>query len=151
MSGLGAKLLRTRWFVRAPIGLFRARLGFLFGGRVLLLEHIGRTSGESRYVALEAVSRPDPHTVILASGFGTTSQWYRNLQSNPKCWVSIGFEYRVPATATTMSSADAKVVLAEYEQVHPAAYRELSGVIEQATGQSIDTVPLVELTLEAGQ
>lgn len=148
MSDLGAKLLRTRWFVRAPIALFRARLGFLFGGRVLLLEHIGRKSGESRYVALEAVSRPDSHRVILASGFGTTSQWYRNLQANPRCWVSIGFTNRAPATARMMAADEAESVLAEYKRVHPSAYKELSGVIEQATGQSIDSVPLVELTLD---
>lgn len=148
MSDLGAKLLRTRWFVRAPIGLFRARLGFVFGGRVLLLEHIGRKSGESRFVALEAVSRPNPHTVVLASGFGKTSQWYRNLAANPKCWVSIGFRYRVPATARMMAPEEAKAVLAEYKQLHASSYKQLSGVIEQATGESIDSVPLVELTLE---
>ncbi|MFI6867174.1 nitroreductase family deazaflavin-dependent oxidoreductase [Nocardia sp. NPDC050406] len=146
-SDLGAKLLRTRWFVRAPIMLFRARLGFVFGGRVLLLEHIGRKSGEPRYVALEAISRPNPRTVILASGFGPTSQWYRNLEANPKCWVSIGFAYRVPATARTMTHEEAKTVLAEYKRVHARAYRELGGMIEKATGGSIDTVPLVELTL----
>ncbi|HLS79672.1 MAG TPA: nitroreductase family deazaflavin-dependent oxidoreductase, partial [Nocardia sp.] len=58
MADLGVKLLRTRWFVRAPIWAFRARLGFLFGGRLLLLEHTGRTSGKARYVALETVDRP---------------------------------------------------------------------------------------------
>ncbi|MGW4714622.1 hypothetical protein [Nocardia sp. NPDC004260] len=34
MPSIGARLLRTRWFVRAPIAVFRARLGFLFGGRL---------------------------------------------------------------------------------------------------------------------
>lgn len=28
MTSIGARLLRTRWFVRAPIAVFRARLGF---------------------------------------------------------------------------------------------------------------------------
>jgi len=48
-SGVGARLLRTRAFVRAPIGLFRAGLGWLFGSRILMLEHRGRRSGSRRY------------------------------------------------------------------------------------------------------
>lgn len=40
-----AALLRVRWFVRAPIWLFRARLGGLFGSRLLMLEHVGRSPG----------------------------------------------------------------------------------------------------------
>ncbi|WP_459957342.1 nitroreductase family deazaflavin-dependent oxidoreductase [Nocardia sp. IFM 10818] len=147
MSDLGAKLLRTRWFVRAPIWLFRARLGFVFGGRVLLLEHIGRKSGEQRYVALEAVDRPDANTVMLASGFGTGSQWYRNLKANPQCRVSIGFRNRAPATARMLTAEEAKPIMAEYKTVHPAAYKQLGRIIEQAVGGDIDDVPLVELTL----
>ena len=57
--------LRTRWLVRMPVWLYRARLGFLFGNRLLMVEHIGRKSGRRRYVVLEvasltryAVSRP---------------------------------------------------------------------------------------------
>ncbi|MEV6768086.1 nitroreductase family deazaflavin-dependent oxidoreductase [Nocardia sp. NPDC051030] len=148
-ADLGAKLLRTRWFVRAPIGLFRARLGFVFGHRLLLLEHTGRKTGESRYVALETVSRPTPDTIVIASGFGTKAQWYRNLTANPACRVSIGLRHRVPATARTLALDESELVLAEYKRTHPAAYRELSGVIEAAIGGSIDDVPLVELTLHS--
>ncbi|NUS94814.1 MAG: nitroreductase family deazaflavin-dependent oxidoreductase [Nocardia sp.] len=147
MASSGAKLLQSRWFVRSPIWLFRARLGFLFGGRLLLLEHLGRKSGAKRYVALETVSRPGPGTVIIASGFGGKAQWYRNLLAEPQCRVSIGTRYRVPARARVLDPDTAALVLAEYRVRHPRAYRELSGVIEEATGQGIETVPLVELTL----
>ncbi|MFF2551902.1 nitroreductase family deazaflavin-dependent oxidoreductase [Nocardia sp. NPDC058058] len=143
----GAKLLRTRWFVRAPIGVFRARLGFLFGGRLLLLEHTGRSSGRPRYVVLETVARQAPSRVIIASGFGSRAQWYRNLAADPSCRVSIGARHRAPAVARTLTSGESETVLAEYKRAHPAAYRELSGVIEQAIGATIDEVPLVELTL----
>ncbi|WP_067827207.1 nitroreductase family deazaflavin-dependent oxidoreductase [Nocardia inohanensis] len=145
---LGARLLRTRWFVRAPIGLFRVRLGFLFAGRLLLLEHLGRKSGRPRYVVLETVARPTPETVIVASGFGPNAQWYRNLRAHPACRVSIGFRHRVPAAARTLTPGEAEPVLAEYRRSHPAAYKELSGVIEQATGIGIAEVPLLELTLD---
>ncbi|WP_460725676.1 nitroreductase family deazaflavin-dependent oxidoreductase [Nocardia heshunensis] len=149
-SGLGARLLQTRWFVRAPIRLFRARLGFLFGGRMLLLEHLGRKSGEPRYAVLETVARPDARSVIIASGFGTGSQWYRNLIAHPACHVSIGFHYRAPATARALTPDEAKPVLAEYKRAHPAAYRELSGIIEAAIGTTIDEVPLVHLAFQSG-
>lgn len=90
MTSTGARLLRTRWFVRAPIGVFRARLGFLFGGRILLLEHRGRKSGKARYVVLETVARPASDTVVVASGFGRSAQWFQNLTADPHCRVSIG-------------------------------------------------------------
>ncbi|GGL35939.1 nitroreductase family deazaflavin-dependent oxidoreductase [Nocardia jinanensis] len=149
MADLGVKLLRARWFVRAPIWAFRVRLGFLFGGRLLLLEHRGRTSGQPRYVALETVDRPDADTVVIASGFGETSQWYRNLLAEPRCRVSIGARYQVPASARTLDPAAAEVVLDAYRTRHPKAYRKLSGIIEEATGRGIDTVPLVELSLRS--
>jgi hypothetical protein len=53
MSGVGtrlrAKALHTRWVVRTPIGLYRAGLGFVFGSRLLMLEHRGRSSGARRF------------------------------------------------------------------------------------------------------
>ncbi|NKY36983.1 nitroreductase family deazaflavin-dependent oxidoreductase [Nocardia speluncae] len=149
MADLGVKLLRTRWFVRAPIWAFRARLGFLFGGRLLLLEHTGRASGKARYVALETVDRPGTDTVIIASGFGETSQWYQNLLADPRCRVSIGTRYRAPAVARPLERQETAVVLADYRIRHPKAYRKLSGIIEQATGRGIDTVPMVELSIRS--
>ncbi|MGH3626024.1 MAG: hypothetical protein ACRDRL_01055, partial [Sciscionella sp.] len=65
VAAVGAGMLRVRWFVRAPIWLYRARLGFLFGTRLLMLEHIGRTTGERRYVVLEVVARPTPDSYIV--------------------------------------------------------------------------------------
>ncbi len=147
MPSIGAKLLRTRWLVRAPIWVFRARLGFLFGGRLLMLEHLGRTSGQVRYVVLETVDRPDADTVVIASGFGKTAQWYRNLLAEPHCRVSVGWRHRAPAVARMLGIEETAAVLAGYRVRHPKAYQELSGVIQEATGQGIDTVPMVELSM----
>ncbi|MBF6467850.1 nitroreductase family deazaflavin-dependent oxidoreductase [Nocardia beijingensis] len=98
MTSIGARLLRTRWFVRAPITLFRARLGFLFGGRLLLLEHTGRRSGRARYVALETVVRPSRDRVVIASGFGTQAQWFRR-RIHPGAYRKLG---RIVEEATGM-------------------------------------------------
>ncbi len=48
IAARAARLLRVRWFVRAPIWLYRARLGFLFGPWLLMLEHTGRKTGARR-------------------------------------------------------------------------------------------------------
>ncbi|MGW4330374.1 nitroreductase family deazaflavin-dependent oxidoreductase [Nocardia sp. NPDC004573] len=145
MTSIGARLLRTRWFVRAPIALFRARLGFLFGGRLLLLEHTGRRSGRPRYVVLETVSRPSRDRAVIASGFGAQAQWFRNLVADPHCHVSIATHFRVPALARVLSPEETAVVLDDYRHGHPRAYRKLSRIIEEATGTAIDGVPMVEL------
>lgn len=147
MTGIGAKALQTRWFVRSPIPLFTAGLGFLFGGRLLLLQHTGRKSGEPRYVALEKVDRPAKDRIIIASGFGEKAQWYRNLQADPNCRVWIGFDRDRPATARTLSSEESAQVLTRYRHDHPTAYAGLAGVIEEATGLGIDDIAYVELRL----
>lgn len=66
ITAWAAGLLRVRWLVRAPIGLYRAHLGFLFGSRLLMLEHTGRKSGTRRYVVLEVVGHPRPGTYVVA-------------------------------------------------------------------------------------
>ncbi|MEE3851588.1 nitroreductase family deazaflavin-dependent oxidoreductase [Gordonia sp. LSe1-13] len=140
-------LLHTRWLVRAPIWLFRARLGFLFGGRMLLLEHTGRTTGRPRYVVLEAVEHPAPTRVVVASGFGIRSQWFQNLQADQRCRVSIRRLHQVPAIARTVTDEERAAIVARYRSHHPRAYAELSGVTEETVGLRIDEVPYVELTL----
>ncbi|WAC57365.1 nitroreductase family deazaflavin-dependent oxidoreductase [Gordonia sp. SL306] len=144
---IAARMLQTRWFVRAPIIVFRARLGFLFGGRLLLLEHTGRRTGETRYVVLEKVERSSATQVVIASGFGPRAQWFKNLQADPRCRVSIGWSSRCPAQAEVLGTDDATAVMDRYRDAHARAYAELSGVIEESTGLSIDDVPLVRLTL----
>ena len=89
-SGLAARALQTRAFVRAPITLYRHGLGWVLGRRVLMLEHTGRRSGKARFVCLEVVDRPGPGRVVIVSGFGERAEWYRNLLADPACFVSAG-------------------------------------------------------------
>ncbi|WP_040788579.1 nitroreductase family deazaflavin-dependent oxidoreductase [Nocardia paucivorans] len=146
-SRLGARLLRTRAFVRAPIPLYRAGLGFLFGSRLLLLEHIGRKTGTRRFAVLEVVDRPTPDRIVIASGFGTESQWYRNIRAHPRVRIWIGARRGVAATATPMSVDESAAVLARYAAEHPRAWKRLRATIEQATGASVDGLPMVLLRL----
>lgn len=144
-----ASLLQNRQFVRAPIPLFRAGLGFLFTRRLLMLEHVGRTSGAARYVVLEVVERESSTSFVVASGFGRHSQWYRNLLAEPHCHVSTGLVRRRPAVATVLSAAEGDAILARYQQQHPGAWEKLAAIIVKATGDPDPDIPLVRLSLRA--
>lgn len=147
----GARILSSRRLVRAPIRLYRARLGFLFGSRLLLLEHIGRTSGAWRQVVLEVVDRPEPRTYVVVSGFGTRAQWFRNVQANPRVRVTIGGHRPAEATARILPTAEADEALRAYATKRPRAWAKFKPVVEATLGTPItehDTaLPIVELRL----
>jgi hypothetical protein len=65
ITAIGARILRSRTLMRAPIWIYRARLGFLFGSRMLMLEHIGRKTGLPRQVVLEVIDHPTPDTYVV--------------------------------------------------------------------------------------
>jgi deazaflavin-dependent oxidoreductase (nitroreductase family) len=144
---LGAKMLSTRWMVRAPIGLFKARLGFLFGGRILMLVHRGRKSGLERFVVLETVARESRESVLIASGFGTGSEWYRNLEADPACQVSIGFRNRVDSRAELLDKEESKEILDIYSAKHPTDWKYLKESITELTGEEEPEIPMVRLHL----
>jgi deazaflavin-dependent oxidoreductase (nitroreductase family) len=150
----GAKLLMSRRLMRAPIGLYRARLGFLFGSRILLLEHVGRKSGRTRQAVLEVLDHPDPDTYVVASGFGTRAQWYKNLQADPHAKVSVGTRVSRPTVARTLSTSEADAALRRYIDRHRRAWETMKPVLESSLGAPIDTtntaLPMVELRLTAG-
>ncbi|NMD54485.1 MULTISPECIES: nitroreductase family deazaflavin-dependent oxidoreductase [Tsukamurella] len=145
-TALAARALRTRRLVRAPIWLFRHGLGPVLGPRMVMIQHTGRKSGEPRFVVLEVVDRPDPDTVIVCSGFGETSQWYRNLRAQPECRVTVGRRERA-AHADLLGGADSAAVLDRYRAAHPAAWERLRGAIEHAVGHTVDGLPMVRLRL----
>jgi deazaflavin-dependent oxidoreductase (nitroreductase family) len=137
--------------MRAPIWLYQARLGFLFGSRLLMVEHIGRTTGTRRYVVLEVVAHPDPHTYVVASGFGARAQWYRNVLARPDVTVSIAGHRPADATARRLDGPDNDAVLGAYVARHRRAWDALKPVLETTLGKPIgghDTeLPLIELRL----
>ncbi|MFF3228091.1 nitroreductase family deazaflavin-dependent oxidoreductase [Nocardia suismassiliense] len=147
IATLGARALQTRWLVRAPIWLYRAGLGFLLGTRALMLEHVGRKSGEKRYVVLEVVDQPGSDEYIVVSGFGPKAQWYRNIGAQPQVRISTGRLRNAPAIATPMNEDDAADALEHYIRHHPAAWKRLRSSIERATGKPVDTLPMVRLRL----
>ena len=106
------RFFRTRWLVRMPIGLYRAGFGFLFGKRLLMLEHTGRKSGARRRVVLEVLARPAPGQYVIIAGFAGTAQWYRNITTNPRVRVSTGFRRNMAALAEPALEAESAAICA---------------------------------------
>ncbi len=148
-SGLASRLVRTRWVVRAPIALYRWRLGGLFGGRLLMLEHRGRTSGLARYVVLEVVDRTDHASWVVVSGFGEHAQWLRNVRADPHVRVWSGSRRPVLAVAHELPAPDRAQVLRSYAARHPRAWHRLRPVLERTLGAPVDddgaNLPMVVL------
>jgi deazaflavin-dependent oxidoreductase (nitroreductase family) len=153
LARLGARVLRTRWLVRAPIRAYKVRLGFLFGHRLLMLEHYGRVSGRRRYVILEVVDHRPGHYLVVA-GFGERAQWLRNVQADPhvRLWVS----GRPPAAATArrMIPSDTAVAIESYAARHPRSWAGLRPLLESTLDARIDelgtTLPMIDLELDPG-
>ena len=144
IARLTARLLETRWLMRMPIPLYRAGLGWIFGARLVMIEHLGRVSRRPRYAVVEVVER-ERNAIRVASGFGTSSQWYRNLRANPAAYLSTGRARRVEAAVRLLGAEESAAVLARYAAAHPQAYETLSGAMDYAAGGEV-FIPVVEFT-----
>ena len=151
-ASAGARILRNRWLMRAPIWIYKLRGGALLSSRVLMLEHVGRKSGARRYVVLEVVDHATPDTFVVASGFGTRAQWFRNIRTNPRVRLWVGGRAPAPATARVLDQPETDRALAEYRAKRPRAWERFKPVLEETLGKPItDTnapLPMVELRLD---
>jgi deazaflavin-dependent oxidoreductase (nitroreductase family) len=116
-----------RWFLHAPTYLYRARLGFVFGHRFLMIEHRGRTSGNRYRTVVEVAGRSDDEW-ICASGTGATADWYRNLRAGGLDAVWIG-AHRHAATVRFLEAEEAAEFMARYEREHPKTAAKLYEVM----------------------
>jgi len=146
-------LSRRLW--RLPILLYRCGLGPALGGRLMLLTHTGRVSGEPRQAVIEVVGH-DETGYLAASGFGTGADWYRNLMARPAATIQIG-RRSIPVTASPLPAADGGDVMARYAPRHPAAARRLCRLMGFAVDGSAEDyrevgrrVPFVRFVPRAG-
>jgi len=111
---------------RLPIKLYHIGLGGLFGTRLLLLTHIGRKSGQERQTVLEVVRYDKATTTfIVAAGFGTESDWYRNVSANPQVTVQCGRK-QWKMHARFLPPEESGEEMLNYARRHPMALRELT-------------------------
>ena len=132
--------------MRAPIWLYRLRLGWLLGSRLLLLEHRGRNSGKRRRLVVEVIDHDRSTGVYwVAVGFGDRSDWYRNVKAEPRVWVTVGRK-RFRAIATALSTEASKAVLLRYQKAHPVMARGLVRIFGHDSFEALtEKVPVVEL------
>ena len=109
----------TRFLFRIPIHLYRLRLGWLFGSRLLLLNHIGRVSGKPRQTILE-VAEHDGDSYVVASGWGPTAAWYRNIVHTPDVTIQVGTR-TIPVTAMPLDKDEGAQVFMRYGSRHRTA------------------------------
>ena len=140
---------------RAPLYLYRWKLGVLLGERFIRLQHLGRKSGQPRETVLEVIGRDRKGgKIFCASGFGDKSQWFRNICANNAVVVTLGNQ-QSQATARVLSAAQARDVLLSYAQAHPKSIRgvaRLSGYEMDGTEQDVlefsQLIKIVEFTLD---
>ena len=128
-----------RWFLRAPIWLYKAHLGFLFGERFLMFRHVGRKSGQDRYTVVEVVSHDRAtDTFCIASGWGEHSDWFKNATKTPEVTVFTK-QRKFEAIARRLEHREARDALLLYGQNHPTSLRQLSRImIEREVPIDID-------------
>ena len=97
-----------------------------WGGRFVLLEHTGRRSGVVHQTVLEVVEHDDVFArIVVCSGWGERSDWYRNVLADPK----VSFEskgIRHSGMARRLSPTDAESALRRYGERHSRALAALS-------------------------
>ncbi len=140
-----------RLFFRAPIPIYRAGLGFLLGKRLLMLEHVGRKSGETRRTVLEVVADQED-AVYVAAAWGSKAQWLANIEANPAVVFYHG-SHRYSTTAEIIGVDQAREIMAGYADEHPGLLKRLSSMMiddpaetpEGQADQIAETIPMVRL------
>ncbi|BBX08220.1 nitroreductase [Mycolicibacterium aichiense] len=120
---------------RMPIYAYRLGCGWIFGDRLMLLNHIGRVSGAPRQAVLEVVRHDRGHDrYVVASGWGPTAAWYRNVLHTPRVSIQVG-RRRIPVTAVPLSPEEGADVFARYAARHRTLARHL---LPRLMGFSVD-------------
>lgn len=133
MSSMRKRLFLRR-LLRAPVYLYRWRMGWLLGKRFMLLSHIGRRSGLPRHTVLEVMeySHEGPEMVVM-SGFGRNSDWLRNIESSPDVRVIVGAR-SFAASHRFLSDGEAVDVVKNYERKNHLAILLLRFVLSRLLG-----------------
>ncbi len=115
----------SRLLFRIPIYFYRLGLGWLFGERLMLLNHIGRVSGKQRQTVLEVVTHdPADNSFVVASGWGPTAAWYRNVVHTPDVSIQVG-RRTILVTALPLPENDGADIFAQYAARHRTAAKHL--------------------------
>lgn len=134
-----------RWLLQLPQLFYRADLGWLLGERFLQLTTHGRKSGVARPVVLEVLGRDEGSDgFVIASAWGTRSQWLRNVEASARAEVRVG-RRRFSADVVRLSEAAGAEHLRRYARLHTLAYRLFIGPLLLGRETSGDDAEFSEL------
>jgi deazaflavin-dependent oxidoreductase (nitroreductase family) len=120
---------------RMPIYLYRLKLGWLFGDRLLLLNHTGRVTGKPHQSILEVAEHDEAdNSYIVGSGWGPTAAWYRNVLHNPRVSIQVR-NRKVDVTAVPLGKDEGAVKFMRYAAGHRRVARF---VLPRVLGFSVD-------------
>jgi deazaflavin-dependent oxidoreductase (nitroreductase family) len=126
-----------RLALRMPIYFYRWHLGWILGKRFLMLTHYGRKTGKPHQTVIEVVNYDKQSGIyVIASGWGTKSDWYRNILKTPQVVVAVGRE-KFNALAAQLSPEEAESALLIYANKHPAAFKELYRLMSNRPGENL--------------
>lgn len=115
---------------KVPVWLYRAHLGFLFGGRIFAIVHHGRTSGKRYVSGLEVLVRRDGELFVF-SAWGKQADWYRNIEAGGVDELWDGRRRYPGAAFRPLEPEEAYEILEAYEAEHPStAKRTLPRMLE---------------------
>lgn len=119
-----------RVFLRLPIWLYRVRLGWLLGHRLVYLAHRGRRTGARREVVAETV-RYDPERpeVVVVAAWGRDPDWYRNLRVGPALEVRVGGHRWTRPAHRFLDGTETARTLLDYQRAHPRAWRHIAPLL----------------------
>jgi len=140
---------------KLPILVYRLGLGWIFGKRLLMLEHTGRKSGKLRRAVLEVVaSTPEENRYYVVSGFGTGSNWYRNILQQSRVTIQLG-RHRYRASAKQLPPRQASDLMVKYGKEHPASLKALSSLLGYQFEQTTEgirefgrQIPVIQFTAD---
>ncbi len=115
---------------KVPVWLYRAHLGFLFGGRIFAIVHHGRKSGKRYVSGLEVLARRGGELLVF-SAWGTKADWYRNIEAGGIDELWDGRARYPGAEFRRLEPDESDEVIAAYEREHHGtAKRTLPRMLE---------------------
>jgi len=122
---------------RMPIWIYRLGFGFLMGEKVLLLTHQGRKSRQDRQTVLEIIHiEANAGQYYVVSGFGSRSQWYKNIIEEPSVTIQVG-NRKMAARAQQLGPEEASHQILDYTKRNPKNLQILGSLL----GYEIEHTP----------
>jgi deazaflavin-dependent oxidoreductase (nitroreductase family) len=123
-----------RILFRIPVYFYRIGLGWMFGKRFVLINHVGRKTGKQHQAVVEVVElEKGTGNVIVVAGYGEQTQWYKNLREQPKTTIQIGNQKHT-VSIDLLSPHDGENIIARYLE----KYGKLTGQLFSMIGYEWD-------------